>query len=216
MKKFNHVPVELKSDLTTKEINGKRYYVTEEGNIFPSVTTVTGWEKQKFFAEWRRNNPEESQRVLRRGTKFHSIIESYLKNEEVIEEDYAPGEFSLYSQLKKELNNIDNIHALEKSLQSSMMGLAGRVDCIAEFAGKLSVIDFKTCSSQKPKSSIKDYFMQATAYAIMFQEQTGIAVKNIVILMSCEDGSTTVHQENPINYTKKLKETIESFMINNS
>ena len=66
MKKFNHVPVELKSDLTTKEINGKRYYVTEEGNIFPSVTTVTGWEKQKFFAEWRRNNPEESQRVLRR------------------------------------------------------------------------------------------------------------------------------------------------------
>ncbi|MCX6822258.1 MAG: exonuclease, partial [Candidatus Aenigmarchaeota archaeon] len=140
MKKFNHVSVSLKEqNLQTKEIDGKRYYITESGEAFPSVTTVTGWEKQKFFAEWRRNNPEESQRVLRRGTKFHSIIESYLKNEEVIEEDYASGEFSLYSQLKKELNNIDNIYALEKALQSSMMGLAGRVDCIAEFAGKLSV-----------------------------------------------------------------------------
>jgi hypothetical protein len=79
----------------------------------------------------------------------------------------------------------------------------------------LSIIDFKTCSAEKGKDSIKEYFMQATAYAIMFQEQTGIPVKNIVILMSCEDGCVTVFEENPLNYTKQLKETIELFMINN-
>ena len=122
----------------------------------------------------------------------------------------------MFSQLKSELNKIDNIRALETALQSSLLGLAGRVDCIAEFDGNLSIIDFKTSSAEKDKKSIKEYFMQATAYAIMFQEQTGIPVKNIVILMSCEDGATVVFQENPLNYTKQLKETIESFMINNS
>lgn len=216
MKKFNHVPVEIKTNLTTKEIDGKRYYVTEEGEAYPSVTTVTGWEKREFFAEWRKKNPEESKRVLRRGTKFHSIIESYLNNEEIDKDKYTPSEYYLFCQLKPELDKIDNIHALETALQSSLMGLAGRVDCIAEYAGNLSIIDFKTCSAEKTKNSIKEYFMQATAYSIMFQEQTGIPVKNIVILMSCEDGSTVVYQENPLNYTKKLKEAIESFMINNS
>lgn len=216
MKIFNHVPVELKNKLTTKEIDGKRYYVTEDGNSYPSVTTVTGWEKREFFAEWRRKNPEESKRVLRRGNKFHSIIEAYLNNEIINPDDYSPGEYYLFSQLKSELNKIDNIRALETALQSSLLGLAGRVDCIAEFDGNLSIIDFKTSSAEKDKKSIKEYFMQATAYAIMFQEQTGIPVKNIVILMSCEDGATVVFQENPLNYTKQLKETIESFMINNS
>jgi genome maintenance exonuclease 1 len=216
VKIFNHVPVEIKTNLTTKEIDGKRYYLTESGDAYPSVTTVTGWEKREFFAEWRRKNPEESKRVLKRGTKFHSIIEDYLNNKEIDQDKYAPGEYYLFSQLKQELNKIDNIYALETALQSSLLSLAGRVDCIAEFAGNLSIIDFKTCSAEKSKDSIKEYFMQATAYAIMFQEQTGIPVKNIVILMSCEDGSVTVYQENPINYTKQLKEAIESFMINNS
>jgi len=216
VKIFNHVPVELKTNLTTKEIDGKRYYLTEDGNAYPSVTTVTGWEKREFFAEWRRKNPEESKRVLRRGNKFHSIIESYLNNEQINPDNYSPGEYYLFTQLKQELNKIDNIRALEKPLQSSLLGLAGRVDCIAEYNQQLSIIDFKTCSAEKDKSSIKEYFMQATAYAIMFQEQTGIPVKNIVILMSCEDGSTTVFEENPLNYTKQLKEIIESFMINNS
>ena len=216
MKKFNHVSVSLKEqNLQTKEIDGKRYYITESGEAFPSVTTVTGWEKRNFFAKWRKNNPEESKRILSRVTKFHSIIELYLNNTPVVKESYSSSEYRLFEQMKSSLDNIDNIHALETALQSSLIGLAGRVDCIAEYDGKLSIIDFKTCSSRKSKNDIKDYFMQTTAYAIMYQERTGIPVKNIVILMSCEDGSVSVYQENPINYTKKLKETIESFFINN-
>ena len=85
MKKFNYVPVEIKANLETKEIDGKRFYVTESGSAFPSVTTVTGWEKRAFFAEWRRKNPDESKRVLRRGTRFHSMVETYLKNEPIIQ-----------------------------------------------------------------------------------------------------------------------------------
>ena len=212
MKKFNYVPVEIKANLETKEIDGKRFYVTESGSAFPSVTTVTGWEKRAFFAEWRRKNPDESKRVLRRGTRFHSMVETYLKNQPIIQSEYTPKEYYLICQFKPLLEHVDNIHALETAMYSNLLNLAGRVDCIAEYDGVLSVIDFKTCTAEKEKKDIHDYFVQATAYAIMFKELTGIPVKQIVILLNGEDGSTASHTENPIRFTKSLKISIDKFL----
>jgi len=72
--------------------------------------------------------------------------------------------------------------------------LAGRVDCIAEYEGKLSVIDFKTARREKDVEHIQHYFMQASAYAVMFEERTGIPVNRLVIAIAVEDGFMQVFQ----------------------
>ncbi len=214
---FNHEFVEIEN-LKTEEINGKRFYVTPSGYKYPSVTTITGWKKRAFFAEWRRKNPEESKRVLSRGTAFHYIIEDYLmnNNEKVKEKQTTrPGDYYMFAQVKDELGNINNIRALESALWSDTLRMAGRVDCIAEYNGKLSIIDFKTSKAIKDENDIVEYFMQATAYAIMFQERTGISIKNIVIIMSCEDGSVKVYEKNPLDYVVYLKDAIDSYYREN-
>lgn len=214
---FNHELVKIEN-LKTEEINGKRYYVAPNGNRYPSVTTITGWKKRAFFAEWRKRNPEESKRVLSRGTSFHYIVEDYLMNDKLKVEKKKiekPGDYYIFAQIKNELNKINNIKALETSLWSEKLQMAGRVDCIAEYNGVLSVIDFKTSKAVKEEKDINEYFMQATAYAIMFQERTGIQIKNIVILMTCEDGTTMVYEKNPIHYVKDLKEAIDVYYREN-
>lgn len=210
MRTFNHVQIE-KQELQRVEAEGKRFYVTPEGNRYPSVTTVTGYAKKAFFAEWRKNNPEEAKRVTVRGTRFHSLVEKYLNNEEMDRSKINFADLFLFSQAEQEINRIDNIHLLETTLWSDTLKLAGRVDCIAEYDGKLSVIDFKSASREKPASDIKEYFMQATAYAIMYQERYGKPVENIVIIMSSEDGMVNVYQMNPLNYVQDLFDTIKEY-----
>lgn len=214
---FNHDLVKIEN-LKTEELNGKRFYVAPDGNRYPSVTTITGWKKRAFFAEWRKKNPEESRRVLSRGTSFHTIIENHLLNDvDAVEEkkQNRPGDYYLFAQIRQELAKINNIKALETALWSGTLRMAGRVDCIAEYDGNLSVIDFKTSKAIKDENDIQEYFMQATAYAIMFQERTTIPVRNIAILMSCEDGSIKVYQKDPMNYVKPLKIAIDQYYEEN-
>ena len=213
MNNFLHKPIEIDNKLKEVTIDGKRFYETP-GGVFPSVTSVVGWDKQNFFAEWRRKNPEESRRVLARGTKLHSLIESYLNNETLDFDNMLPNFKVLFNQIKPELDKIQNIVAIETPLWSKTLGLAGRTDCIAEYDGKLSIIDFKASSKEKRKQDVESYFTQATAYALMFQERTGIMVENFAILISCEDGLTQVFQNKPIKYVKKLKNVIVSYRNN--
>ena len=213
MNNFLHKPIEIDNKLKEVTVDGKRFYETP-GGIFPSVTSVVGWDKQNFFAEWRRKNPEESRRVLARGTKLHSLIESYLNNEILDFDNMLPNFKVLFNQIKPELDKIQNIVAIETPLWSKTLGLAGRTDCIAEYDGKLSIIDFKASSKEKRKQDVESYFTQATAYALMFQERTGIIVENFAILISCEDGLTQVFQNKPIKYVKKLKNVIVSYNNN--
>jgi genome maintenance exonuclease 1 len=213
MRSFNHVQIN-KQELQRIEENGKRFYVTPEGNRYPSVTTVTGHAKKAFFAEWRKNNPDEAKRVTVRGTRFHSLVEKYLNNEEMDRKKINFADLFLFSQAEVEIDKIDNIHLLETTLWSDTLKLAGRVDCIAEYNGRLSVIDFKSASKEKPISDIKEYFMQATAYAIMYQERYGKAIDNIVIIMSSEDGMVNVYEMNPMNYVEDLFNTIKEYNSN--
>jgi genome maintenance exonuclease 1 len=215
MKKFDKNPQEITlPQLKVIETEGKRLYVTPEGNKYPSVTTVTGWKKREFFAEWRKKNPEESKYALQRGNDFHLLIEKYLNNEQV-ERHTDPKTQKLFNQAKIELHNIDKILCQEVALWSDTLKLAGRVDCIAEYDGKLSIIDFKTSKKMKDEFEIEEYFLQATCYAIMLEERTGIQISNIVILMSCDDGSTLVFQQKPKKYIKKLMETINLYTSEN-
>mgnify|MGYP003123000219 CR=1 FL=1 len=198
---------ELKS-VTNKD--GSRYYETPDGSRYPSVTTVTGWEKRQFFAEWRRKNPKESARVLSVGNGFHKVVEDYLNNEEY-RKNAKQSALNLFDYVKPLLRNIGKIHAQEVPLWSNMLRLAGRVDCVAEYKGKMSIIDFKSSRREKKEEYIDNYFAQATAYSIMWQELTGVKIDQIVILISCEDGSIQEFIEKPINHVKRLKEMIDYY-----
>ena len=210
---FNHDLVKIEN-LKTEELNGKRFYVAPDGNRYPSVTTITGWKKRAFFAEWRKKNPEESRRVLSRGTSFHTIIENHLLNDVgAVEEkkQNRPGDYYLFAQIRQELAKINNIKALETALWSGTLRMAGRVDCIAMHEGKLAVIDFKGSTRNKKKSEIENYFLQASAYSMMFQEMTGIKVPDIKILLASEEGICQVFEDKVINNVPRLKEVIDTY-----
>ena len=212
--KFRHVESPLLEEISATTTNeGGRYYSTPKGKL-PSVTTVTGFKKSKFFAKWRAENPKEAKRVTTRGNTFHSLIEDYLNNEFEVERDKGeirPDILELFLQLQPELDKIDNILALEVPLWSDTVGLAGRVDCVAEHDGELSIIDFKGATRKKRTSDIENYFLQATAYALMWQDRTGQEIKKFKILISCEEGISQVFEGSPIQYTKKLYDTIQEY-----
>lgn len=214
LKKFIHKPINLNIELKEINIDGKRFYETPEGK-FPSVTSVVGFQKQKFFAKWRKNNPEESIRVSSRGTEFHSLLENYINNEDLNIDEIHSGQKSLFALIKPEIDKIDNIVALETPLWSKTLGLAGRTDCIADYDGKLSIIDFKASTKQKREEDIDNYFAQATAYALMFQERTGIIIENFAIIIACEDGILQVFQGKPLHYVKHLSNLIKLYKEQN-
>jgi hypothetical protein len=205
---FNHVISNVNVSLERVEENGQRFYKTPDG-VFPSVTTVTGWEKKNFFSKWRRDNPEEAIRVCSRGNKLHSIIENYLNNNEDLKEN--SNEVDLFRSMKPHIDKINNIRALESPLYSKILGLAGRVDCIAEYNKELCVIDFKGSTRIKNKDDIENYFLQAAAYALMWQERTGEKCKKICIIIGTEKGITQVFVENTIDYVKKLQKVITTY-----
>jgi genome maintenance exonuclease 1 len=138
----------------------------------------------KGIAEWRKRVGNEeankiSGRASARGTRIHSLCEAYLRNEQC-EPDIFDKE--LFGSISQWLEDIDNIHALEDPLYSDYLEVAGTVDCIGEFQGKLSVIDFKTSSKPKDRDDIHNYFMQTAAYAVAFEERTGIPIGRLVII----------------------------------
>jgi len=213
MKTFQHEFVTLNENIESVESGSGRRYSTPDG-IFPSVTTVTGWKKRAFFAKWRRENPEESKRVLSRGTKLHSLIETYLLNNlspTTITESEGTTERDLFVSMQQEIDRIGTIYAIEVPLWSKKVGLAGRTDCIGEFDGVPSVIDFKSSNYPKSEDAIQDYFMQATAYALMWQDRTGQELRNIAILIGVEDGGCQVFTADPRDYVPDLVEAIQTY-----
>ena len=169
--------------------DGTRVYKTPSGRAYPSVTTVTGLHTAKGIAEWRRRVGEEeanrvSAKASARGTRIHQYCEDYLRGN-LFEADMF--DLEMFNSIKFLLDQIDNIHCLEDSLYSDHLQVAGTVDCIAEFQGKLSVIDFKTSSKPKDRDDIYNYFMQTAAYAVAFEERTGIPIGRLVIIMAVDN-----------------------------
>ena len=167
--------------------------------------------------EWRNRVGEEeanaiSKRASTRGNKCHKLCELYLENKSISKYSDDPLSMGLFYQIKPYLDSINNIHALESSLCSNVLKLAGRVDCIAEYKGELAIIDFKTSTKEKREEWIHDYFAQETAYAIMFQELTGLMPKKLVTIIACETGTPQVFEiYDKFKYARKLKEYIDTY-----
>ena len=217
---FNHVPAIL-SPLERETIDGVRYYKIPNGEDLMklvSITSVTSFYSREKFAKWRKKVGEKkaneiTRKATTRGTDMHTMTEHYLLNEDL--PNVAPMGDMLFKIAKPTLNKIDNIHALEGSLYSKQLGVAGTVDCIAEYEGELAVIDFKTSKAPKPRDWIDGYFVQAAAYACMYYELTGIAAKKLVIIMSCENGECVVYEEyDKQKYMRLLINYIENFLTN--
>ena len=206
-------PIQLPK-LKRKNENGHRVYYDEDKNRYHSVTNVVGSIDQKGLDEWREKVGKDvadhvAMKSAITGTKLHKIVESYLANEESEEENiFAKAHFNNIEPL---LANIDQINGLETKLCSKRLGLAGTVDCIAQYKGVDSIIDFKTSSKKKKDEWIKKYFLQTTAYSIMWEELTGIKVTQIVILITGEDGSREEYIRNRDDYVEELEEVIAKY-----
>jgi genome maintenance exonuclease 1 len=217
---FNLVgpPVPLTEMNAVTKSNGLRLYEVGENKWYPSVTTVTGHRTKDKIMKWRKRVGEKeankiSGRASSRGNKFHSMVECYLKNETVKFDEKNPLASFMFKTAKDTLNNINNIHLLESPLYSDHLRIAGRVDCIAEYEGKLSVIDFKTSTKPKKESWIENYFVQETAYAVMYYERCGVKVDSIVTIISTEEGSMQIIQKTDLDYYYQLLvEYINEFM----
>ena len=216
---FKHVDLNLPK-LTRETIDGVRYYsVPDEEELLKlvSITTVTSHFNKDIFVNWRKKvGNEEADRITKaattRGTDMHTLTEHYLKNDQVLPDVHPISDF-LFKISKGELNKIDNIHSLEGALYSKQLGIAGTVDCIAEYDGELSIIDFKTSKKPKPRDWIEHYFVQAMAYGCMLYELKNISVKKLVIIMSCENGECVVYEEyNKAKYIKLLDKYIRKFV----
>ena len=216
---FDHVNLNLEP-LERETIEGVRYYSIPEVDELVklvSITSVTSHFNKEIFVNWRKKvGNEEADRITkaatRRGTDMHTLTEHYLKNDQELPEVPPISEF-LFKIAKGELNKINNIYALEGPLYSKELGIAGTVDCIAEYDGELAIIDFKTSKKPKPRKWIEHYFVQAMAYGCMLYEMKGIPIKKLVIIMSCENGECVVYEENDKEkYIKLLSKYIQKFV----
>ena len=175
-----------------KIIDGKRFYVTPDGNSYPSITTILSQQENLGIEAWKAKVGEkEAKRIskesMRIGTAVHQMAEFYLSNYIIKLKDEDKKIVDTFNRLRFLLGNINNIVGVEIPLFSDLLRVAGTTDCIAEYNGELSVIDFKTSRKPKKEEWIDDYYMQTFAYKLMFEEMTGIEIKQIVILVACVD-----------------------------
>ena len=218
---FNHVQISL-PEVTTETINRKRFYVTPEGEKYPSITTVLSNRKKEGLFEWRKRvGNDVANYVARtsasRGTKVHHMCEDYLNNEfdeEKHRKDFLP--FCLFNQLKDQaLCDLDNIYAQEAGLYSDKYKVAGRVDCVAEYKDTLSIIDFKTSTRERSDDWNENYYIQGSAYAEMFEERTKIKIDQVVILVVTEDGTVQEFVKNKQDYLPMLEESMNEWSRTN-
>ena len=217
---FTHNPVEI-PELSRETIDGVRYYTAPntDGKLIKlvSITSITSHWSKDGIIKWRKRVGDEeanrvSKRATTRGTDMHLLTEHYLQNEP-LPKAKVPISQILFNTAKPALNKIDNIIVQEQAMYSLRLGVAGTPDCIGDYDGELSIIDFKTSKSPKPMKWVEGYFVQASAYACMLYELTGIKAKKLVIIMACEDGELKVYEDRDVyKWVKVLDTYIRKFV----
>tara|TARA_Y100000004_G_scaffold103396_1_gene115949 strand:+ start:160 stop:846 length:687 start_codon:yes stop_codon:yes gene_type:complete len=215
MSEFIHKDTDLSLLPNTKgkKIEGYRFYDID-GQNYPSVTSVLGIRKKEGLQKWRDSVGNEvanweMNRAARRGKSFHKLVEQYLNNETPSIRDVLP--LGLFRLAKPYIDKIENIRLLEQIMVSPKLTIAGQVDCVAEYNGKLSVIDFKTANKERIEDWIENYFLQCTAYSSMYEETFGEKIEQIVVLLAAEDGTMTAYVKDPQDYMEELVLSIETF-----
>jgi len=211
--KFIQLNEELLPKVKGKKVDGFRFYDIK-GQNYPSITSVLSIRKKEGLEKWRQSIGEnvanwEMGRAARRGKATHTLVEQYLKNETPSIRDVLP--LGLFKLMRPYLDQIDNIHCLETVMFSDKLTVAGQVDCIAEYNGKLSVIDFKTANKERQEDWVENYFLQTTGYSMMYEEIFGKKIEQLVILIAAEDGTMTSFVKDRKEYEQTLIESIDSF-----
>lgn len=215
---FNHVDhgftlEELEADTTE---NG-RFYTTPSGQILPSITTVLSVKNKSGLDAWRKRvGEEEANRVMNqaalRGTAVHQLAEDYVNNEKDWKKGAMPANLFTFNTIKPLLDkHLNNVWIQEAPLYSEKLSVAGRVDCIAEWDGVLSIIDYKTSKRPKKREYVESYFIQEAAYAAMFLERTGVPIKQIVTVIAVDDNEPQVYIEKAIDHLPKFIELRKKF-----
>ena len=218
---YNHKTINL-PEIKATTTDGVRLYETPEGNHYPSITTVLSVRNKKGLHDWRKRVGDDvanyvARKAANRGTAVHHMCEDYLNNdfdEEKHKKKFLP--YVLFNQLRESvLRKVNDIYSQEAGLYSDKYKIAGRVDCIAEYDGKLSIIDFKTSSKERSDEWNESYYIQASAYAEMFEERTGIAINQVVILVVTEDGVVQEFVKNKKEYLPLLSDVIKEWKVKN-
>ena len=222
MKKFVHLAnrPELSFGMRTENKNGKRHYVTPEGELYPSITTILGEFSKASIQKWRKRVGETeankiSGKASRRGTSVHSVCEAYIKNEDGFFDGQTPNIIELFKTIEPFLERVDNIHGVELALYSDHFGVAGRTDLIAEFDGVLSVIDYKTSNKIKKKDWCESYFAQGAFYGIAYEELTKIPVSQVVIIIAVDNEHPQLFVEKRDDWVDKIWEAKKLYELNN-
>ena len=218
---FTHTPpINDLPPLKAKNVDGKRFYEhLETKEAYPSITSVLSIRQKEGLLKWRKNVGEEVAnhvmvQAANRGTAVHNMVEDYLNNVDLEQVDKYKKQFlprMMFNVLKPELSKINNIRLQEAQMFSSDYTVAGRCDCVAEYDGVLSIIDFKTSTKEKNEDWIENYFIQGSAYAEMYKEHFGEEVTQVVILITTEEGTTQVFTKKKVDYLPQLKEAVQDF-----
>ena len=214
---FTHEPIDLGyNDLEAVTGDKGRFYTDPEGNQYASVTTVLSILSEEAIQAWRaRVGEEEANRISRiassRGTTVHNIIEKYVANDPDYLKDEMPHNIQTFKDVQRVIDEgVTKVYQQEAPLYSKHLGLAGRVDLVGQWGGIDSIIDWKTSRKLKKKEWISSYFMQCAAYAIMWEERTGMPIKQLVVCIAGDEGSQ-VFVEDRDNWTKDLINTINEY-----
>lgn len=215
---FEHAPIDLGyADLTAETNDSGRKYETPDKKRYPSITTVLSVLSEAGIKAWRKRVGEEeadkiSYRAATRGTAVHEIIEKYLNNDPDFASGYMPNIYDNFNNVKEILDGkIGRIYGQELPLYSDHLRVAGRVDCVAEFNGIPSIIDFKTSKKRKQRKYVENYFCQESAYAIMWEERTGMPITQLVTIIAVDDADPQVFIEHRDNWTEMLLNTIKKY-----
>ena len=204
-------------ELKTKTVDRKRFYVTPEGNEYPSITTVLSPRGKEGLMKWRKRVGEKvanhiCNKAATRGTKVHKMCEDFLNGEDMThhKKDFLP--YCLFNELKdKTFDNINEVIGQEVTLYSDKYKVAGRTDLIANYRNELSIVDFKTSTNERKDSYNENYYIQTAAYAEMFEELTGQPINQIVILVVTENGTVQEFIKDKQEYLPLLEETLEEW-----
>ena len=218
---FEHINTDLGyEDLKAQtDENGRKYLHPLGKRSYPSITTVLSVLSEDGIKAWRKRVGDEeadkiSYRASQRGTAVHELVEKYLDNDPNYMVGYFPNIIDNFQSIRGVLDGrIGKIYGQELALYSDHLRLAGRVDCVAEFDGKISIIDFKTSRKAKQRKYIGNYFAQEAGYAIMWEERTGMPITQLVTIVAVDDmfgagPGNQVYIEKRDDHVKTLKQAI--------
>ena len=213
---YNHIPINFKQAELIERDDG-HYYQTPSGEVYPSITTILhqtmSLEKKEGLENWKEQEIAAdyiTQEAAIIGTETHKLIENHI-NEVKQTDEVRLLSVAHFNNLIPFLQKINDVHGTELRLYSNKMKLAGTSDCIANYDGELSIIDYKTKRSNQKEEWMTDHFIQGTAYSEMFKELTGIEIKQVVILVSSEKNSRMEFVKKTDDYKDLLTQRLNQY-----